>query len=217
MNIPLRCKSKPMKNWVPLESNPETLTEYARKLGMPESVEFHELLSFEDWAVEMIPTPVKAAIFLYPLTSEDIEAPLVDDSVSGDSFFTRQTIGNACGTIALLHVLANSSYTDGSFVDVFVKQSQGKSFLQRGRLLEDSKELEALHSSVASGEADDVDTHFIAFIEKAGNLIELDGRKAGPVNHGACRDFLPSLIQLVKTRYIETRPDEVRFSLIALA
>ena len=30
----------------------------------------------------------------------------------------------------------------------------------------------------------DVNTHFVAFVEKEGQLYELDGRKATPINHG---------------------------------
>jgi hypothetical protein len=35
---------------------------------------------------------------------------------------------------------------------------------------------------------DDVDLHFIAFVQKDGNLYELDGAKPYPINHGATGD-----------------------------
>ena len=205
-----------MKNWVPLESNPELLTEYARKLGMPEELAFHEVLSFEDWAVDLVPKPVRAAIFLYPLTSTDVEAPLVDEDTA-DVFFTRQTIGNACGTIAILHILANSAFVSCSFIDDFVKRGKGQTPVMRARLLEDSEELDDHHAAAAGDALEEVDTHFIAFIEKNGKLIALDGRKSGPIDHGNISDFLPGVIKVVLEQFVAARPDEVRFSLLALA
>ena len=37
---------------------------------------------------------------------------------------------------------------------------------------------------------EDVDLHFIAFVEKDGDLYELDGATGAPINHGPCKDLL---------------------------
>lgn len=67
----------------------------------------------------------------------------------------------------------------------------------RAKVLEESKELFAVQkNSSKQGQSDvpdagdDVDLHFICFIEHNGVLYELDGRKAVPINHGACTDLL---------------------------
>jgi ubiquitin carboxyl-terminal hydrolase L3 len=58
-------------------------------------------------------------------------------------------------------------------------------------LLEQSKELSSAHEASAQGGQtavpdlqDDVDLHFVAFINHDGSLIELDGRRNSPINHG---------------------------------
>ena len=43
-------------NWLPLESNPETLNTYMADLGVnTKKVNLFEVLSVEDWALEMVP------------------------------------------------------------------------------------------------------------------------------------------------------------------
>ena len=44
------------KNWAPLEANPDVLNKYARGLGLPEAIAFTDILSTEDWALEMVAT-----------------------------------------------------------------------------------------------------------------------------------------------------------------
>lgn len=65
------------KHWLPLEANPEVMTDYARSLGivpriclaviryclgLPSFLHFTDVLSVEDWALEMVPQPVLAAV-----------------------------------------------------------------------------------------------------------------------------------------------------------
>ncbi len=47
------------KHWFPLESNPVTMTKYISNLGVDTNCfEFCDVLSTEEWALDMIPTPV---------------------------------------------------------------------------------------------------------------------------------------------------------------
>ena len=54
------------ENWMPLESNPEVINSFISKMGLKtELFVFTELLSTEEWALEMIPKPVIGFLLLY--------------------------------------------------------------------------------------------------------------------------------------------------------
>jgi ubiquitin carboxyl-terminal hydrolase L3 len=109
-------KPQQQQRWFPLESNPTLINKYISKLGFDTSLyEFVDVFSTEDWALEMIPQPVAAVLMLYPLTEIQESAPRNDQildvttptTTSPTVWFTKQRIGNACGTIGLLHALMN--------------------------------------------------------------------------------------------------------------
>jgi ubiquitin carboxyl-terminal hydrolase L3 len=51
---------------MPLESNPEVINEFIGKIGLKtELFSFQELLSLEEWGLEMIPKPVLGIMMLY--------------------------------------------------------------------------------------------------------------------------------------------------------
>ena len=57
------------ENWQPLESNPEVINEFIQKMGLrTENYAFTEMLSTEEWALEMIPQPAIGILFLYEET-----------------------------------------------------------------------------------------------------------------------------------------------------
>ncbi len=65
------------RKWFPLESNPDVCNKYIEALGWPVAqYSFYELMSTEDWAVDMIPKPVLAILLLFPITerSESFKA-----------------------------------------------------------------------------------------------------------------------------------------------
>ena len=50
------------KTWLPLESNPDVMNDYVSKMGLDLSkIQFHDVMSTEEWALEMIPRPVLGA------------------------------------------------------------------------------------------------------------------------------------------------------------
>lgn len=71
---------------------------------------------FDPELLAMIPRPVQAMIFLFPITEayekfkDEEEAHLLkcEQSISPDVVFFKQTISNACGMMALLHSVASS-------------------------------------------------------------------------------------------------------------
>jgi ubiquitin carboxyl-terminal hydrolase L3 len=51
---------------MPLESNPEVINEFIGKMGLKtELFSFQELLSLEEWGLEMVPKPVLGIMMLY--------------------------------------------------------------------------------------------------------------------------------------------------------
>ena len=69
-----------------------------------------------------------------------------------------------------------------------------------------------------SSEQDEVDAHFICFVEKEGDIYELDGRKDFPVNHGPTTKgtFLADACKIVQ-KFMERDPDEIKFTIMVLA
>jgi len=138
----------------------------------------------------------------------------------------KQTVGNACGTIAVFHSLANNmiklNLKDGFFKD-FIERTKNSDPEDKAKLFEAEKEIEESHSAFAkegqsSTEVSGVDHHFVSFVNVGGTLYEFDGRLESPTNHGKVTedDFLTRTAAVIKKDYIEKIPDEVKFSVMTL-
>eukprot|EP01130_Rhizamoeba_saxonica_P008893 TRINITY_DN3601_c0_g1_i1.p1 TRINITY_DN3601_c0_g1~~TRINITY_DN3601_c0_g1_i1.p1 ORF type:complete len:131 (-),score=24.18 TRINITY_DN3601_c0_g1_i1:355-747(-) len=95
--------------WPPMESNPTVMTEFAGKLGLnTDEWQFADVWSLDEEMWSFLPDPLAALIMLRPSG----HATEVDDGLKGDdSVFHLRQIGRldqACGTIAIIHILANS-------------------------------------------------------------------------------------------------------------
>lgn len=54
---------------MPLESNAEVINPYIQKMGLnTNEFCFQEMLSTEEWALDMIPKPVLGILFLYEIS-----------------------------------------------------------------------------------------------------------------------------------------------------
>jgi ubiquitin carboxyl-terminal hydrolase L3 len=85
-------------------------------------------------------------------------------------------------------------------------------------------QLEVEHQAVAADESAatletvDVNTHFIAFVEKDGHLYEMDGRKSTPINHGeTSQATLLNDSMAVMKAFMARDEGEIRFTMLALA
>jgi ubiquitin carboxyl-terminal hydrolase L3 len=229
---------KTKQKWFPLESNPSLMNDYVQKLGFNTSLySFCDVFSTEDWALEMIPQPVAAVLMLYPLTekqtSMDYDGDKLALNVMDKVWFTKQRIGNACGTIGLLHALLNApeglrSFAPGSWMESFQNDCPPPlDPIRKAERLEQDDKIATLHDAATSSEAnatnrgnidDDIITHFIALVHVDGQLYELDGRKAGPVCHGSTTPMtLLNDSAVVLKQFMERDPGEVRFTILALA
>lgn len=223
--------SPSVKRWLPLEANPEVMNQFLWGLGLPEEeAECNDVYGLDDELLEMVPKPVLAVLFLYPLTAQSEAERVKDDSVQRDYsnklYFTRQTVGNACGTVGLLHAIGNVTseikLREDSFLDRFFKSTANMDPMERAIFLEKDREMEVAHSVAANAgetEAPDiVDTHFICFSCVDGELYELDGRRSGPISHGPSSPstLLQDAAKVIKGM-IQKNPDSMNFNVIAVS
>ncbi|GMI41234.1 hypothetical protein TrCOL_g13427 [Triparma columacea] len=226
-----------MVNWFPLESNPEVLTTYSSSLGLKSSYVFSDLVALEDWAFAMLPGKCEAVVFLYSLSQPQREyhdnfiPPEGRDSTSS-LFRVQQNVGNACGTIGVLHSIGSvrSKYSDcleeGSWFETFFNKCEGKTGAENGALLEADEEIETKHTSAANSSANssaqvasadsNVNEHFVAFVEHNGGVYEMDGRRGGGEGLFHGKGGLSEVVGRVCQEYMARDPSSNKFSLVAL-
>jgi ubiquitin carboxyl-terminal hydrolase L3 len=222
------------KRWFPLESNPEIMNRYIRNLGVEGDYEFTDVFGLDDDLLLMVPQPVLAILLLYPITKENESAHFKKDqeiatngqTLSNDVYFLKQTVGNACGTVGIIHAIANNkdkfTLKDDAFFKEFLTSTGTQSADERAKALEQNEKVEVAHGSSAQEgvQSFDMDTnlHFVCFVEKNGHLYELDGRRPQPVNHGpTTTDNLLYDAAKVVRQYMEINPNEVNWSIVALS
>ncbi|RLN71404.1 hypothetical protein BBJ29_005005 [Phytophthora kernoviae] len=69
-------ESKP-KRWFPLELNPDVMNNYMANMGFPtDQFSFCDVLSTEEWALGMVPSPVVVVIMLSPIKTHILETDI---------------------------------------------------------------------------------------------------------------------------------------------
>jgi len=215
--------------WIPLEANPEVMNKYIWKLGVSKDWHFTDIYAMDEEILQTIPTPVLAVVLLHPLKNKESKKPDGDGvEATGDVILIEQSIGNACGTVAILHALVNnykaldldkSEYLQGLYAKL-----KSLSPEERGKVLEGENELSCAHEetalqgqTVAPDANEDTELHFVTFVQNDGKLYELDGRKKVPTNHGGTSDagLLKDAASVIK-KVMERDPEAHQFSVIAL-
>lgn len=194
-----------VKKWKPVESNVEILNNYGKRLGMKMAVgnngvgvSFVEVFSFEEEMLTLIPGNVIGVILCYPLTKENENLKQNQEKIDFDDkeqtrkkhealdlFYIKQTIPNACGCIALLHILLNLPDVlvddDNSLASRFLQICQKKTPEERGLFMEseDCNELWSVHdqmcrSNISSNSSSNLTESLIVESEKD-NKFEADG------------------------------------------
>ncbi|KAI4471486.1 ubiquitin carboxyl-terminal hydrolase [Holotrichia oblita] len=201
--------------WFPLESNPDVSCIFIESIlnvslksflgneqGVSEKWNIVDVYGLESDALAWVPKPVLSVILLFPCsdsyynhsTQQCNEIKEKGQVIASDVFFLKQVVSNACGTIALIHSVANNTdkieLTDGKFKEL-LDSSKDLSPEERGELLQKvAAQIMHVHQELAQeGQTElkpneAVNHHFIAFVHKNGCLYELDGRKEFPINHG---------------------------------
>ena len=154
--------------------------------------------------------------------------------------------GNACGTIASVHALSNTRHlTQGAGsggsggLDDFCNSTRGQDADQRGRALlacpalksasDGAASMPAAQTALPDRHGPDLDHHFCTLrrvlpeaaqgSEHGGRLVELDGTKWAPVDHGPCAepgDLLRDAAAVVREKFMALEPDSIEFTLMAL-
>ncbi|XP_063723540.1 ubiquitin carboxyl-terminal hydrolase-like [Symsagittifera roscoffensis] len=222
-------------HWVPLESNPSVFTKYAYALGAEEKIAYCDVYGLDEALLAMVPAPVHAICLLMPSpAARAMRQQLADKTVTDPKMFpeglwyTHQTVSNACGSVAMMHILANVKpyvLSEGSKLGSFVSRTKGMNPVDIAKSMETSDELAAVHDSFAQqGDTappedpkEKVDEHFVAFVPFNGKLVELDGAKEGPVVHGDVTSdtFLLQAAEICK-EYMKHSEGSLKFAVTAL-
>eukprot|EP00638_Chattonella_subsalsa_P004198 CAMPEP_0117755094 /NCGR_PEP_ID=MMETSP0947-20121206/13239_1 /TAXON_ID=44440 /ORGANISM="Chattonella subsalsa, Strain CCMP2191" /LENGTH=248 /DNA_ID=CAMNT_0005574347 /DNA_START=44 /DNA_END=790 /DNA_ORIENTATION=+ len=237
-NVPAQAESKKSrKRWFPLESNPDVMNSYIEKLGFPtDQIRFVDVLSTEDWALGMVPQPASAVMMLFPIKDiteahKEEEKKRIEESgqeVSDSVYYMKQYVGNACGTVALLHAIGNLPdvpLLEGSFLKRFMDRTRSMNAHDKATALEEDEELDVAHNeATAEGQSErkdidhSVETHFVCFTHVDGSLYELDGRKEFPINHGPSspETLLADACRVIQ-EFMARDEGEMRFTITALS
>lgn len=225
---------------LPLESNPEVMNKFIHLLGVPEKWNIVDVYGLDSDALDWIPRPVVALILLFPCSDKFYEhakqeAEEIKEKgqiVVDDIFYMKQYVSNACGSIALIHSVANNAerlaLEDGVFKKI-LEDSKNLTPEQRGEMLSkvnsnsEAYKLITAHQELAmegqteANPNEKVNHHFVAFVQRGGYLYELDGRKDFPINHGPTTDetFLEDAAKVCK-QFMERDSEDVNFTIMAL-
>ncbi|KAL4916000.1 putative ubiquitin carboxyl-terminal hydrolase isozyme L3 [Aspergillus aurantiobrunneus] len=193
-----------IKTFIPLENNPDVLKHLCENLQISRDLNFHDIISTSPGLLqECYFRPCHALIVLadrpiYQAARSAVEPTISEYKGSGRNepvIWMKQTIGHACGLMALLHVVFNLErgryVRPGTAIDALHQQAILLAPTERAQLLYDSSFLEAAHmdaasrgSSNAPSPRDDNHHHFLAFVRKDGNVWELNGGMNGPLFRG---------------------------------
>ncbi|KAH7397412.1 hypothetical protein BKA66DRAFT_566522 [Pyrenochaeta sp. MPI-SDFR-AT-0127] len=231
------------KIWVPLENNPDVMSNLAHRLGLSEKLVFRDIYSLtEPSLLALVPRPVYALLFLFPGTEifnkcfEEEQAAQQEYTGCGPDepvIWYKQAIGHACGLIGLLHCLSNGEaanhITPGSDLDKLIREAVPLKTEERAELLYNSEALEKAHKEAAQtgdsrapGLDEDVNYAFTTYVKgKDGCLYDLEGRRNGPFIRGVLGPdedvFCQKALEMGPLMHINREAaSEGRFSIIAL-
>lgn len=226
-----------MSKVIPLESNPDVINKFMANLGVPAHWQVTDVYGLDEDSLAIIPQPVLALILLFPtpdmdedhLAKEKLVSAGQVDEITPKVYYMKQYLNNACGTVALIHSIANNldniNLQEGCLKQ-FLDKTSNSSPEERGKLLENDQGIVEAHKAIAREgqtaapeEDEEVDHHFVAFVSRNGHLYELDGaRRLFPVDHGPTspEKFLSDAARVVK-EFIAKDPNNLRFTVMALA
>lgn len=229
-----------------VENNPDVMTRLATKLGLSPELQFYDVYSLDEpELLAHIPRPVLALLVIIPFTPAWDRDRQAEDAGMGDYagsgpdepvIWFKQTIGNACGSIGLLHLAINGPAADfiqpDSDLATIRSQAIPLQMTERADMLYNNVPFEIAHKSVEEAgdtvvipAAERIGQHFVSYVKADGKLWELEGGRKGPLERGSLVDdedvLSPRALDLGLKRIIKLVSDaggeDLRFSCIALA
>ena len=144
-------------NWPPLEGNPEIFTEYMGKGGLDISkIAFNEIFGFEEDLLCMIPTPRYGVIICAERLKKAEDKAKGDLAIESEFYMDQtETLDNACGVIACLHLIYNNLGDDkivlnDGVLKNYLTACEGKDNAERAKILETFSEFKIMHKESAS-------------------------------------------------------------------
>lgn len=223
------------------------MNQLATKLGLSPELQFYDVYTLDELdLLAHIPRPVLGLLVIIPLTpawDRDRQAEDADKSDYTGSgpeepvIWFKQTIGNACGSIGLLHCAINGPAADfiqpGSDLANIRHRAVPLAMDDRAQMLYDNVPFEIAHKSVEEAgdtsaivsAAEHIGQHFVAYVKADGKLWELEGSRKGPLERGDLAEdedvLSPRALELGIKRIMRVERDagggDLRFSCIALA
>jgi len=213
------------------------MNKYISTLGVKGDYEFTDVLGTDPDLLAMVPQPVLAVLLLFPISEASekhrhAQAEEVDkkgQKVSEKVWYIKQTVGNACGTIGLLHAIGNNQnkvqLVEGKFFKNFFGRTATQTPAARAEALEADTEIEVAHQHTAAEAKSKVDhkindnLHFNAWVCVDGGMYELDGRKRFPIYHGPTTqaNLLRDACVAIRREFMNRDPTDMRFNMVALA
>ncbi|KAK3696405.1 hypothetical protein LTR37_017976 [Vermiconidia calcicola] len=230
------------KTFVPLENNPEVFTDLVHRLGVSPKLGFYDVYSIDEpELLALVPRPAHALIFISPAdvyhrVRESDGSKELTYAGAGEQepvMWFKQTIGHACGLIALLHSVSNGPakafINPDSTLDKLLKESLPLKPQARADVLYNSADLEKAHmasafkgDSAAPMAAEPNGYHFISFVKgKDGHLYELEGSWNGPIDRGILGEgedcLCEKALEIGVRRFVKAAEGNMEFSIVALA
>lgn len=239
---------------LPLEANPETFNHFLSLVGFDiQKYQFVDVFSTSDEdLLNLVPRPVVGLLLVKPssaqsciigtndTTTKEPKTEIVNGSdlnANNAIWHTTQTIGGACGSIAVLHLVANID-EDLLGRPVYHRNSWLERFLADDERLLD-EEFRRMHMDAACHWSNQTSHSKFVPGKRVGNtftalvpilvrrnsndqgscmvLVELDGRKEGPIPHGTTSrgSFLADSCKWIE-QVMADNPDG-QFAILALA
>jgi len=218
--------------WVGIESNPDVFTEFAHQAGLPKSWAFSDCLGLDEELLSFVPQPCLALILIFPWSREGVAkrdaamAPRNCESPPKGLYYMEQRVGEACGTIAIIHAILNNvdrvGLKEGPLYD-FYQQTRDLDKRAKGIALAHCKPIEELHAHKCQEGQSEVkestEYHFVCFVCHENKIYELDGSRPTklPICHGdsSPETFLNDAARVIKETFF-SGSDTIAFAITTL-